>query len=183
MEGLIFGILRYFVSIQNSYLLKTNKKDSYKANFQYTVPPLSSFYGMKKKTFTIIRNSWVSVKTNCKEFISLARERIKRWFSNAHDFKLIVMDMLLKRVRLHKREVLFSLTMSICCYLDLLLPKKFSPCWFLRCLTHSFSFMPTSSFQQKRRRKRNWNFKLRLAFSLTNQLTEGSSTSPCDVMV
>ena len=29
-------------------MLKTNKKDSYKANFQYTVPPLSSFYGMKK---------------------------------------------------------------------------------------------------------------------------------------
>ena len=88
---------------------------------------------MKKKTLTIIRNSWVSVKTKCKEFISLARDRIKRWFSNAHDFKLIVMDMLLKCVWLHKREVLFSLRMSICCYLDLLFPKKFSSCWFLCC--------------------------------------------------
>ena len=113
------------------------------------------------------RNSWVPVKTKFTEFDLNRRDKIQRWFSGK--FKLIMMDMLWKLVWLHKREVLFPLRMSICCYpYRLLLLKKFSSCWFM-CW---FSFMLKSSFQRKRRRKRDWNLKPGLAFSLTNQLKE-----------
>ena len=122
---------------------------------------------IKRRLLTITRNSWVSVKTKCTEFDLNRRDKIQRWFSGK--FKLIMMDMLWKLVWLHKRGVLFPLRMSICCYpYRLLLLKKFSSCWFM-CW---FSFMLKSSFQRKRRRKRNWNFKPSLVFSLTNQLKE-----------
>ena len=54
---------------------------------------------------------------------------------------------------------------------------------FLFTVIWPFRFHSKSSFQQKRRRKRYWNFKRRLSFILTNRLTERSRTSPCDVMV